>query len=89
MSKFWLSDFEFQDGTVLVKKTGHHVPLNVGLVRDVLVGISFTLKAGGSAYGTRPPETPYLFLPHTPRPWYLYGQCFMRLARLLKKTRPR
>ena len=88
MSKFWLSDFEFQDGTFLVKKTGHHVPLNVGLVTDVLVWISFfTLTQGWRfwhmAHGHRKPRI--AFLPDTPRPWYFIWPVLHAAGAIIEK----
>ena len=73
MSKFWLSDFDFQDGSVLIKKTGHNVPINVGLAGDIAVWMSFfTLTQGWRIWhvlrGHRKPRVH--FVPDVPRPWY-------------------
>ncbi|MAK60707.1 MAG: hypothetical protein CMK09_06985 [Ponticaulis sp.] len=73
MSKNWLSDFQFEDGAFLVKKTGHTVPMNLGLFGDILVWMSFFTLAQGWrlwhwARGHRAPRI--AFLPDQPRPWY-------------------
>ena len=73
MSKNWLSDFEFEDGAFLVKKTGHSVPFNFALVTDILAWMSFFTLAQGwrfwhLARGHRAPRI--AFLPDQPRPWY-------------------
>lgn len=73
MSKFWLSDFEYQDGALLVKKTGHYIPLKASLMTDVFVWMSFfTLTQGWRIWhrlrGHRRPKIH--FVPDIPRPWY-------------------
>ncbi len=88
MSKFWLSDFEFQDGTFLVKKTGHHVPLNFSLVTDIAVWMSyFSLSQGWRIWhrlrGHRNPRI--AFVPDVPRAWYLIWPVLHAAGAIIEK----
>ena len=35
MSRNWLADFKYEDGTWLVKKTGHRIPAELSLVNEI------------------------------------------------------
>ncbi len=88
MTKFWLSDFEFSDGTVLVKKTGHQLPLNGALVNDVLTWMSFYSLAQGwrlwrRVTGHRRPRI--AFLPDAPRPWYFVWPVLHAAGAIIEK----
>lgn len=88
MSKNWLSDFEFQDGAFLVKKTGHSVPFNLSLVTDVLAWMSFfTLAQGWRLWqrvrGHRAPRI--AFLPDEPRPWYFIWPVMHAAGAIIEK----
>lgn len=88
MSKFWLSDFEFEDGIVFIKKTGHQVPLNISLVTDVLTWMSFyTLTQGWRVWhrarGHRRPRI--CFAPDAPRPWYFIWPVLHAAGAIIEK----
>lgn len=71
-SALWWRDFEFQDGVVTVKKTGARLPLEPGLVGEVLAWFPFYFVAEGwrmKAASRRGPKI--WFTPDRPRPWYL------------------
>ena len=73
MSKNWLSDFEYEDGAFLVKKTGHYIPMNLNLFLNIAVWMSFyTMTQGWRIWnilrGRRKPRI--TFVPDVPRPWY-------------------
>tara|TARA_B100000678_G_scaffold167195_2_gene139622 strand:+ start:7123 stop:8058 length:936 start_codon:yes stop_codon:yes gene_type:complete len=88
MSKNWLSDFAFEDGAFLVKKTGHLVPFNLSLVTDILAWMSFFTLAQGwriwhMARGHRAPRI--AFLPDQPRPWYFIWPVMHAAGALIEK----
>lgn len=88
MSKFWLDDFEYQDGSLLVKKTGHHVPLKLGLITDVIVWMSFfSLTQGWRIWhrirGHRRPRI--TFVPDVPRPWYFIWPVLHAAGAIIEK----
>ncbi len=88
MSKNWLSDFKIQDGGVLVKKTGHTVPFNLGLVNDILTWMSFYSLAQGwriwqRIQGHRAPRI--AFLPDQPRPWYFIWPVMHAAGAIIEK----
>ena len=33
--RLWITDFKYDDGAMLVKKTGHRVPLTLSLAHDI------------------------------------------------------
>lgn len=74
MSKrFWLDDFEYSDGRILIKKTGHRVPANFSLAHDVFTWLSFyffaqTWRTWRFLTGHKRPTI--AFYPDKPRPWY-------------------
>lgn len=72
-NRFWLSDFEYSDGSILVKKTGHRVPATLGLAHDIFTWLSFYFFAQSwrtwrFLTGHRRPTI--AFYPDKPRPWY-------------------
>ncbi|MEL6245392.1 MAG: hypothetical protein AAFY43_11100 [Pseudomonadota bacterium] len=72
-NRIWLSDFKYDDGAILVKKTGHRVPANLSLAHDVFTWLSFyTLAQGWRSWrwitGHKRPSI--AFYPDKPRPWY-------------------
>ncbi|MAP93413.1 MAG: hypothetical protein CMK07_00530 [Ponticaulis sp.] len=88
MSKNWLSDFEYEDGAFLVKKTGHYVPANFSLFTDILAWMSFYTLAQGwrlwhFARGHRAPRI--AFLPDEPRPWYFIWPVMHAAGALVEK----
>ncbi|HVY87427.1 MAG TPA: hypothetical protein VG942_01065, partial [Hyphomonadaceae bacterium] len=71
---FWTSDFVFENGVVLVKKTGHRVQLSAKLWQDVAVWLAFYLRTElwrlqRRLTGRR--RTRIAFVSDRPRPWYL------------------
>ncbi|MDJ0922682.1 MAG: hypothetical protein QNI84_16260 [Henriciella sp.] len=73
MSRSWLADFKYEDGELLVKKTGHRIPANVGLLNDVFTWLTFyTLAQSWRTWrrltGHKRPSI--AFYPEKPRPWY-------------------
>ena len=75
MRKFWFSDFRYAgNGSVLVKKTGHHVRIDWHLAHDIFTWFAFYFFAQmwrmqRALTGHRRPRI--AFAPDTPRPWYL------------------
>ncbi len=72
-NRFWLADFEYHDGKILVKKTGHKVPANLALAHDVFTWLSFYVLAQSwrtwrFVAGHKRPTI--AFYPDKPRPWY-------------------
>ncbi|MEO0785275.1 MAG: hypothetical protein AAFY10_06215, partial [Pseudomonadota bacterium] len=72
-NRFWLSDFEYSNGSILVKKTGHRVPATLGLAHDIFTWLSFYFFAQSwrtwrFLTGHRRPTI--AFYPDKPRPWY-------------------
>ena len=73
MSRNWLTDFKYQDGSLLVKKTGHEIPVNSSLINDIFTWLSFyTLAQSWRTWrmitGYKRPTI--AFHPDKPRPWY-------------------
>ncbi|MGB3626910.1 MAG: hypothetical protein WA989_13845 [Henriciella sp.] len=73
MSRNWLTDFKYEDGAWLVKKTGHRVPANRQLANDVFTWLTFyTLAQSWRTWrritGHKRPTI--AFHPDKPRPWY-------------------
>lgn len=72
-NRIWLSDFKYDDGAFLVKKTGHRVPAKLSLLNDFLTWFSFYSLAQGwrtwrRISGHKRPTI--AFYPDKPRPWY-------------------
>lgn len=73
MSRNWLTDFKYEDGAWLVKKTGHRVPANYQLANDIFTWLTFyTLAQSWRTWrritGHKRPTI--AFHPDKPRPWY-------------------
>jgi len=73
-NRSWLADFTYEDGAVLVKKTGHRVPLSRVLFQDVFSWLSFFVLAQSWRTWRRltgHKRATIAFHPDRPRPWYL------------------
>lgn len=71
-SALWWRDFEFQDGIVTVKKTGARLPLEPGLIGEVLAWFPFYFVIEGWRIKAATRSGPKIwFTPDRPRPWYL------------------
>jgi hypothetical protein len=73
MSRNWLTDFKYEDGAWLVKKTGHRVPANRQLANDIFTWLTFYTAAQSwrtwrRITGHKRPTI--AFYPDKPRPWY-------------------
>ena len=73
MSRNWLTDFKYEDGAWLVKKTGHRIPANRTLANDIFTWFSFYFLAQSwrtwrRISGHKRPTI--AFYPEKPRPWY-------------------
>lgn len=73
MARNWLADFKYEDGAWLVKKTGHRVPANPGLINDIFTWLTFYTMAQSwrtwrRVTGHKRPTI--AFYPDKPRPWY-------------------
>jgi len=73
MSRNWLTDFKYEDGAWLVKKTGHRVPATRELANDIFTWLTFyTLAQSWRTWrrvtGHKRPTI--AFYPEKPRPWY-------------------
>ncbi len=71
--RLWLADFEYDDGEILIKKTGHRVPADLALANDVFTWLSFYALAQSwrtwrRLTGHKRPTI--AFYPDKPRPWY-------------------
>jgi len=71
--RIWLSDFKYQDGTLLVKKTGARIPMKLALLQDVFTWFTFYFFAQSwriwrRITGHKRPTI--AFSPDKPRPWY-------------------
>ncbi len=71
-SALWWRDFEFQDGVVTVKKTGARLPIEPGLIGEVLAWFPFYFVAESWRLKAAAGSGPKIwFTPDRPRPWYL------------------
>jgi len=71
-SALWWNDFEFDKGVVTVKKTGARLPLDTGLIGEVLSWFPFYLVVESwRLKGARESAPAIWFAPDRPRPWYL------------------
>ena len=73
MSRNWLTDFKYEDGAWLVKKTGHRIPANRGLANDIFTWLTFytfaqSWRTWRFITGNKRPTI--AFHPDKPRPWY-------------------
>ena len=39
--RLWLTDFKYDDGAMLVKKTGARIPLTLSLINDIFTWFAF------------------------------------------------
>ena len=72
-NRFWLTDFKYSDGSILIKKTGHRVPANLALAHDVFTWLSFYVFAQSWRtwrFLTGHKRPTIAFYPDKPRPWY-------------------
>ncbi len=89
-NRFWLADFKYRDGKVLIKKTGHVVPANIALAHDVFTWLSFYFLAQSwrtwrFLSGHMRPTI--AFYPDKPRPWYfIWPVMHVAGARLIEET---
>lgn len=89
-NRFWFQDFEYHDGSILVKKTGHRVPASLGLAHDVFTWLSFYFFAQSwrtwrFVTGHRRPTI--AFYPDKPRPWYfIWPVMHVAGAKLIEDT---
>lgn len=71
-SALWWRDFEFENGVVTVKKTGARLPLEPGLIGEVLSWFPFYFVVESWRMKTSAKTGPKIwFAPDRPRPWYL------------------
>lgn len=71
-SALWWDDFEFGRGMVTVKKTGAKLPLEPGLIGDVLSWFPFYFIVESWRFKSASRTAPSIwFAPDRPRPWYL------------------
>jgi len=71
--RLWITDFKYDDGAMLVKKTGHRVPLTLSLAHDIFTWFCFyffaqTWRTWRRLTGHKRPTI--AFYPDKPRPWY-------------------
>jgi len=71
--RLWITDFKYDDGAMLVKKTGHRVPLTLSLAHDIFTWFCFyffaqTWRTWRRVTGHKRPTI--AFYPDKPRPWY-------------------
>ncbi len=71
--RFWTSDFKYDDGEMLVKKTGARIPLSFSLAHSVFTWMCFyffaqTWRTWRFITGHKRPQI--AFYPDKPRPWY-------------------
>ena len=69
----WVSDFKYEDGAWLVKKTGHRVPANFKLAHDIFTWMCFYFFAQSWRIWRRVTghgRPRIAFYPDKPRPWY-------------------
>ncbi len=72
-SRLWTSDFKFDHGMILVKKTGHRIAPSLGLAHDIFTWFCFfffaqSWRSWRWLTGHRRPTI--AFYPDRPRPWY-------------------
>ena len=71
--RLWLTDFKYDDGAMLVKKTGARIPLTFSLINDVFTWLAFygaaqSWRIWRRIEGHKRPTI--AFYPDKPRPWY-------------------
>lgn len=71
-SALWWRDFEFENGVVTVKKTGARLPIEPGLIGEVLSWFPFYFVVESWRMKPAAKSGPkFWFAPDRPRPWYL------------------
>ena len=73
LNRLWISDFEYSDGLITIKKTGHSVPASWSLAHDVFTWLSFYFFAQSWRtwrFLTGHKRPTIAFYPDKPRPWY-------------------
>lgn len=71
-SALWWNDFEYSNGIVTVKKTGARLPIEPGLIGEVLSWFPFYFVVESWRLKTPSQTGPKIwFAPDRPRPWYL------------------
>lgn len=89
-NRFWLADFKYVDGAILVKKTGHKVPARWSLLHEIFTWLSFyfltqTWRIGRRLSGHKRPTV--AFYPDKPRPWYfIWPVIHVAGAKLITET---
>lgn len=71
--RLWLTDFKYDDGAILAKKTGARIPLTLSLLNDVFTWFTFYFAAQSWRIWRRLEghKLPTIaFYPDKPRPWY-------------------
>lgn len=73
MARSWFADFTYEDGEWRVKKTGHTIPVGLGIINDVFTWLTYyTLAQSWRTWrrltGHKRPTI--AFYPEKPRPWY-------------------
>jgi hypothetical protein len=71
--RLWITDFKFDEGTILVKKTGHRIVPDLSLVQSIFTWFCFyffaqTWRTWRRITGHKRPTI--AFFPDKPRPWY-------------------
>lgn len=71
--RFWIADFKYDDGEILVKKTGHRVALTLSLAHSIFTWMCFyffaqSWRSWRRLTGHKRPTI--AFYPYKPRPWY-------------------
>lgn len=71
--RLWITDFKYDDGEILVKKTGHRVALTLSLFHSIFTWMCFYFFAQSwrtwrRITGHKRPTI--AFYPYKPRPWY-------------------
>ncbi|MEQ8406467.1 MAG: hypothetical protein RKE49_15330 [Oceanicaulis sp.] len=80
-ARAWWRDFSLEGGAVRVRKTGALVPVEPGVVGEVLAWLRFHLAVAASTAARRADGPSVWFAPDAPRAWYLIAPV-MRLAGL-------
>ncbi|KCZ88913.1 hypothetical protein [Hyphomonas johnsonii] len=71
--RLWITDFKYDEGTILVKKTGHRIVPDLSLLQSIFTWFCFyffaqTWRTWRRVTGHKRPTI--AFYPDKPRPWY-------------------
>ena len=71
--RLWITDFKYDEGTILVKKTGHRIVPDLSLLHSIFIWFCFyffaqTWRTWRRVTGHKRPTI--AFFPDKPRPWY-------------------